>query len=72
MIALSGNKADLAAKRVVEYEEAQAYAEDNGLLFLETSAKSSMNVNEIFLAIGLFLNLFFEKKFFWVFVIFKV
>jgi hypothetical protein len=44
----------LAAKRVVEYEEAQAYAEDNGLLFLETSAKSSMNVNEIFLAIGLF------------------
>uniref|UniRef100_A0A915PAF3 Uncharacterized protein n=1 Tax=Meloidogyne floridensis TaxID=298350 RepID=A0A915PAF3_9BILA len=40
VIALSGNKADLAAKRVVEYEEAQAYAEDNGLLFLETSAKS--------------------------------
>nr|CAD2170485.1 unnamed protein product [Meloidogyne enterolobii] len=52
VIALSGNKADLAAKRVVEYEEAQAYAEDNGLLFLETSAKSSMNVNEIFLAIA--------------------
>ena len=67
VIALSGNKADLAAKRVVEYEEAQAYAEDNGLLFLETSAKSSMNVNEIFLAIGLFLNLFFEKNFFLVF-----
>uniref|UniRef100_A0A915M0Q4 Uncharacterized protein n=1 Tax=Meloidogyne javanica TaxID=6303 RepID=A0A915M0Q4_MELJA len=44
VIALSGNKADLAAKRVVEYEEAQAYAEDNGLLFLETSAKSSMNL----------------------------
>uniref|UniRef100_A0A1I8BAY3 Ras-related protein Rab-11A n=1 Tax=Meloidogyne hapla TaxID=6305 RepID=A0A1I8BAY3_MELHA len=52
VIALSGNKADLAAKRFVEYEEAQAYAEDNGLLFLETSAKSSMNVNEIFLAIA--------------------
>lgn len=52
VIALSGNKADLAAKRVVEYEEAQAYAEDNGLLFMETSAKSSMNVNDIFLAIA--------------------
>ncbi|KAI6229012.1 Ras-related protein Rab-17 [Aphelenchoides fujianensis] len=52
VIALAGNKADLAAKRVVEYEEAQAYAEDNGLLFLETSAKSSMNVQDIFLAIG--------------------
>jgi len=52
VIALSGNKADLAAKRVVEYEEAQAYAEDNGLLFMETSAKSSMNVQDIFLAIA--------------------
>uniref|UniRef100_A0AC34G0E8 Rab5 n=1 Tax=Panagrolaimus sp. ES5 TaxID=591445 RepID=A0AC34G0E8_9BILA len=44
VIALAGNKADLASKRVVEYEEAQAYAEDNGLLFMETSAKSSMNL----------------------------
>uniref|UniRef100_A0A914I2I9 Ras-related protein Rab-5B n=1 Tax=Globodera rostochiensis TaxID=31243 RepID=A0A914I2I9_GLORO len=52
VIALAGNKADLAAKRMVEYEEAQAYAEDNGLLFMETSAKSSMNVNDIFLAIA--------------------
>ena len=33
-------------------QEAQAYAEDNGLLFMETSAKSSMNVQDIFLAIG--------------------
>ncbi|XP_043233545.1 ras-related protein Rab-5B-like [Amphibalanus amphitrite] len=52
VIALAGNKADLANKRMVEYEEAQAYAEDNGLLFMETSAKTAMNVNEIFLAIA--------------------
>lgn len=26
-------------QRTVEYEEAQAYAEDNALLFMETSAK---------------------------------
>lgn len=36
----------------MEYEEAAAYAEENGLLFMETSAKNANNVNEIFLAIA--------------------
>ena len=52
VIALAGNKADLGATRLVMYEEAQAYAEENGLLFMETSAKTAMNVNEVFLAIA--------------------
>ena len=33
-------------------QEAQSYAEENSLLFMETSAKTAMNVNEMFLAIG--------------------
>ncbi|KAL9975214.1 hypothetical protein ACROYT_G012346 [Oculina patagonica] len=52
VIALAGNKADCFSNRMVEYEDAQSYAEENGLLFMETSAKTAMNVNEIFLAVG--------------------
>ena len=36
VIALAGNKADLSSKRVVEADDAQAYAEENNLHFLET------------------------------------
>lgn len=42
----------MASSRAVDYEEAKQYADENGLLFMETSAKTAVNVNEIFLAIG--------------------
>jgi Ras-related protein Rab-1A len=47
---LVGNKCDLAESRVVETAVAQAYADEIGIPFLETSAKDSINVEEAFLA----------------------
>jgi len=52
VIALSGNKSDLNSKRKVEPEEAESYANDNGIFFMETSAKTATNVNELFVAIA--------------------
>lgn len=52
VIALVGNKLDLASRRSVEYAEAKSYAEENNLLFMETSAKTAVNVNEVFTAIA--------------------
>ena len=52
IIALIGNKLDLVQrnerKREVSREEAQSYAEDNHMLFYETSAYNGSNINDIF------------------------
>ena len=42
------NKKDLEDKRQVSYEEGEAFAKENGLMFLETSAKTAYNVVESF------------------------
>lgn len=36
----------------MQFEEAHQYAEDNGLIHMETSAKSAQNVKNIFVEIG--------------------
>lgn len=35
------------------FQEAQVYAQENGLFFMETSAKAATNVNDIFYEIGM-------------------
>ena len=54
VIALCGNKVDLDARRQVSQEEAKKYAEEEGLMWMETSAKTGEGVTEVFTAIGLF------------------
>lgn len=52
VIALAGNKADLESRRKVQFEEANSYAEENGILHLETSAKNANNVKALFVEIA--------------------
>jgi Ras-related protein Rab-5C len=48
IISLVGNKVDLEAEREVDRKVALQYANDNGLLHIETSAKANINVSVLF------------------------
>ncbi|XP_014282014.1 ras-related protein Rab-4B [Halyomorpha halys] len=49
IILLAGNKKDLEDDRQVTFLEASKFAQENELMYLETSAKSGENVEEAFL-----------------------
>ena len=62
-IMLIGNKCDLDARRQVSTEEGDRFAKENGLIFMETSAKTAFNVEEVTIhlfqsPIGLLTNFF--------------
>ena len=48
-VMLIGNKGDLDTRRQVSTEEGERFAKEHDLVFLETSAKTSYNVEEAFL-----------------------
>ncbi|XP_035421982.1 ras-related protein Rab-17 [Cygnus atratus] len=53
VIALVGNKTDLAEEREVPAEEGEEFARSRSLLFTETSAKSNHQVKDVFMAVAL-------------------
>ncbi|KAM8999037.1 ras-related protein Rab-37 isoform X1 [Sarcophilus harrisii] len=52
VIMLLGNKADVSRERVVRSEDGETLAREYGVPFMETSAKTGMNVELAFLAIA--------------------
>nr|CAB3501991.1 unnamed protein product [Digitaria exilis] len=44
---LIGNKCDLSDRRTVSYEEGESFAKAHGLFFMESSAKTAHNVEEV-------------------------
>jgi len=61
-ILLIGNKADLKDDRVVSTARGAALAEEYNVPFFETSAKSNIGVQEIFLAMAKTLKSAVEKQ----------
>ncbi|XP_024123213.1 ras-related protein ORAB-1 isoform X1 [Oryzias melastigma] len=49
---LVGNKCDLTTRKVVDYTTAKEFADNLGIPFLETSAKSATNVEQAFMTMA--------------------
>ena len=63
-IILVGNKSDLEEDRQVTTEEGEEFANRYGIRFFETSAKNSININEIFSESVEFIADRIEKKYY--------
>ncbi|KAI5071209.1 hypothetical protein GOP47_0013460 [Adiantum capillus-veneris] len=62
VVMLVGNKCDLNNLRAVSTEEAKAYAEKEGLFFLETSALDATNVETAFVTVLIEIYKIMSKK----------
>ena len=56
-IMLIGNKSDLEHRRAVSTKEGELFAQENGLVFMETSAKTAANVETVRNFLFFFLTL---------------
>nr|XP_021326485.1 ras-related protein Rab-37-like [Danio rerio] len=52
VIMLLGNKSDMSSSRVIRREDGEKLAREYGVIFLETSAKTGLNVDEAFMTVG--------------------
>lgn len=52
VIALAANKADLEGKRKVTEAEGDDYAREHGIIHMQTSAKTGMNIKSLFVEIA--------------------
>uniref|UniRef100_A0A8P4GCM8 RAS related n=1 Tax=Dicentrarchus labrax TaxID=13489 RepID=A0A8P4GCM8_DICLA len=59
---LVGNKADLEQQRVISREDAQAFARENRIHYMEASAKNRYNVDEAFLELVQIIRRFQEME----------
>ena len=60
-----GNKCDLSDSRIVSKERGQLLADEHGIKFMETSAKASINVEEVSIlciAFYVLLNIFVSHR----------
>uniref|UniRef100_A0A5B6ZAW7 Ras-related protein RHN1-like n=1 Tax=Davidia involucrata TaxID=16924 RepID=A0A5B6ZAW7_DAVIN len=48
VMALVANKSDLETNREVQTEEGEQFSQENGMFFIETSAKTALNINDLF------------------------
>ena len=49
LLVLVGNKLDLENERQISYEEGESFAQKNNMYFFETSAKTGVNIENLFL-----------------------
>lgn len=52
IVMILGNKADMNSERVVKTEQGERLAKEYGVAFIETSAKTGLNVDLAFMAIA--------------------